>query len=449
MKSHQIVRLGIGRTFQTATVFEQLRCCRTSTSPAACTARRLDAARAAWVPTASSGAGDDRPHRPGDRPAGVLAHGQKQWLEIGMLLVQDAQVMFLDEPVAGMSAEERDETGELLQRIGADRTIVVIEHDMDFMRSFADVRDRACTPGKVLAEGTVAEIQADPKVQEVYLGPRRRRRRMADADARDRRRDRRATAARWCCSTRRPRRPAGGAVAVMGHNGAGKTTLLRVAVGLIPVKSGAVLLDGEDVTKLAPQQRRAARHRLRPAGPALLPADDDAGEPPAGLDRSRSEIDEVLDTFPALTELLDRRPDCSPGASASSSPSPDPAHQAADADPRRADRGHPAQRRREIEQVIVELTQRGDLTVLLVEQHVGFALRSTSLLRARVGSHHRQRRGWGRRPRRRPRGDGGVRCHAPDSRRHREAAARRGRHGRPRPARPGASGSTTPRRSLC
>src|SRR5690606_33119608 len=70
--------------------------------------------------------------------AGVLAHGQKQWLEIGMLLVQDAHLLLLDEPVAGMTHAEREATGELLQRIGSQRVVVVVEHDMEFLRSFAD-----------------------------------------------------------------------------------------------------------------------------------------------------------------------------------------------------------------------------------------------------------------------------------------------------------------------
>jgi urea transport system ATP-binding protein len=103
------------------------------------------------------------------RPAGILAHGQKQWLEIGMLLVQDAKVMFLDETVAGMSAAEREETGDLLKRIVLDRTIVVIEHDMEFMRRYADFVT-VMHSGMVLAEGTVGQIQADQKVQQVYLG---------------------------------------------------------------------------------------------------------------------------------------------------------------------------------------------------------------------------------------------------------------------------------------
>jgi urea transport system ATP-binding protein len=86
-----------------------------------------------------------------------------------MLLVQDAKVMFLDETVAGMSAGEREETGELLRRIVGDRIIVVIEHDMEFMRRYADFVT-VMHSGSVLAEGTVAEIQADERVQKVYLG---------------------------------------------------------------------------------------------------------------------------------------------------------------------------------------------------------------------------------------------------------------------------------------
>jgi urea transport system ATP-binding protein len=87
-----------------------------------------------------------------------------------MLLVQDAKLLMLDEPVAGMSAEEKDETGRLLQRIAEDRTVVIVEHDMDFMRAFAK-SVTVLHAGKVLSEGSVAAVQADPRVQEVYLGP--------------------------------------------------------------------------------------------------------------------------------------------------------------------------------------------------------------------------------------------------------------------------------------
>ena len=171
LKSHQVVRAGVGRTFQTATVFEELS-----------VLQNLDIAggvhRSAWKMLLARRGVPDYVEQAletigltalAHQPAGVLAHGQKQWLEIGMLLVQDAKVMFLDETVAGMSAEEREETGELLRRICHDRTIVVIEHDMDFVRTFADFVT-VMHGGRVLTEGSVTDIQANPQVQEVYLG---------------------------------------------------------------------------------------------------------------------------------------------------------------------------------------------------------------------------------------------------------------------------------------
>ncbi|BBZ07442.1 ABC transporter ATP-binding protein [Mycolicibacterium doricum] len=170
-KVHQIAKLGVGRTFQTASVFEQLT-----------VLQNLDIAagahRSAWTllrrRNGVSPAIAEALHTVGltemaDKPAGVLAHGQKQWLEIGMLLVQNADVLLLDEPVAGMSTEEREETGNLLRRIGGQRTVVVVEHDMDFMRAFA-TSVTVLARGQVIAEGSVAEVQANPKVQEVYLG---------------------------------------------------------------------------------------------------------------------------------------------------------------------------------------------------------------------------------------------------------------------------------------
>ncbi len=171
MKSHKIVRLGIGRTFQTATVFENLSVLQNLDIAAGMhrKARSLLLARRRVPERVEEALETIGLTALADRPAGILAHGQKQWLEVGMLLVQDAQVMFLDETVAGMSAEEREETGDLLQRIVGDRTIVVIEHDMEFMRRYADFVT-VMHGGKVLAEGSVAEIQADTKVQEVYLG---------------------------------------------------------------------------------------------------------------------------------------------------------------------------------------------------------------------------------------------------------------------------------------
>jgi urea transport system ATP-binding protein len=170
-KVHRIVRLGIGRTFQTATVFENLTVLQNldiaagaGRGPLTLLRRRSAVPEQVEAALEVVGLADVR-----DKQAGVLPHGQKQWLEIGMLIVQDARVLLLDEPVAGMSAQEREDTGELLRRIGAERTVVVVEHDMDFMRSFA-TSVTVLHAGKVLSEGTVAQVQADPRVQEVYLG---------------------------------------------------------------------------------------------------------------------------------------------------------------------------------------------------------------------------------------------------------------------------------------
>lgn len=103
------------------------------------------------------------------QPAGILSHGQKQWLEIGMLLMQEPELLMLDEPIAGMSARERDLTAELLQRICQNRAVIVIEHDMDFVKKIAH-KVTVMHQGKILAEGPMDQVQADPKVIDVYLG---------------------------------------------------------------------------------------------------------------------------------------------------------------------------------------------------------------------------------------------------------------------------------------
>ncbi|NGP06854.1 urea ABC transporter ATP-binding protein UrtD [Rhodococcus sp. 14C212] len=170
-KVHKIARLGVGRTFQTASVFEQLTVLQnldiaagSGRSPWSLLRRRTTVLPQIEEALETIGLADLR-----DVPAGILAHGQKQWLEIGMLLVQNSDVLLLDEPVAGMSHDEREETGQLLRRIGAQRTVVVVEHDMDFMRAFA-TSVTVLARGRVIADGTVEEVQNDPRVQEVYLG---------------------------------------------------------------------------------------------------------------------------------------------------------------------------------------------------------------------------------------------------------------------------------------
>ena len=172
---YKVVRAGIGRTFQTSVVFEQLTV--EENLDLAASFRRplgklLSRARGTSPEVidalATIGLADLAA-----RPAGVLSHGQRQWLEIGMLLVQDPQLLLLDEPVAGMSRSERERTGELLRQIARTHTVVVIEHDMEFLRRFASTVT-VLHEGRLLCEGSVAEVQADPRVQEVYLGRSRR-----------------------------------------------------------------------------------------------------------------------------------------------------------------------------------------------------------------------------------------------------------------------------------
>jgi urea transport system ATP-binding protein len=104
-----------------------------------------------------------------ERPAGLLSHGQKQWLEIGMLLVMEPELMLIDEPAAGMTDEETRKTGELLKALSRERSVIVIEHDMEFVRQL-DAHVTVLCEGKVLTEGTMEKVQNDPAVIEQYLG---------------------------------------------------------------------------------------------------------------------------------------------------------------------------------------------------------------------------------------------------------------------------------------
>jgi urea transport system ATP-binding protein len=101
--------------------------------------------------------------------SGLLSHGQKQWLEIGMLLMQEPDLLMLDEPIAGMSARERELTAELLKRICVGRSVIVIEHDMEFVAQIAH-KVTVMHQGKILAEGSMEAVQSNPKVIDVYLG---------------------------------------------------------------------------------------------------------------------------------------------------------------------------------------------------------------------------------------------------------------------------------------
>jgi len=101
--------------------------------------------------------------------AGILSHGEKQWLEIGMLLMQEPKLLLLDEPVAGMTRRERDRTGELVQEVAKRCSVLVVEHDMEFVRNYANTVS-VLHLGSLFTEGPVAQVQSDPQVIEIYIG---------------------------------------------------------------------------------------------------------------------------------------------------------------------------------------------------------------------------------------------------------------------------------------
>ncbi len=172
-----ITRLGIGRKFQTPsvyidhTVFENIWL-------------SLEGSRSVWQTLFSRVTPEQRARiddilktvsldGKAHTLAGALSHGQKQWLEIGMLLAQNAKLLLVDEPAAGMTDEETHKTGELLLSLEGKHSIVVIEHDMTFVRQIAR-RITVLHQGTVLCEGSVDQVQNDERVQEVYLGRKRR-----------------------------------------------------------------------------------------------------------------------------------------------------------------------------------------------------------------------------------------------------------------------------------
>lgn len=172
MEEHRIVRLGVGRKFQTPALFPELEV-------------RAHLELAAGIRSGLAG----YLRRPGpalrkevdallerlglaalaDRPAGSLAHGQKQWLEIGMVLIQKPTLILLDEPVAGMTSGERRATGELLREMAKDHSLLVVEHDMNFVRAFS-TKVSVLHQGELIKEGSMEEVQRDPRVIDSYLG---------------------------------------------------------------------------------------------------------------------------------------------------------------------------------------------------------------------------------------------------------------------------------------
>ena len=173
MREPEIASAGIGRKFQKPTVFEQHTCFenlelaqRGKRRALASLFARLDDAARDEIATTLRRIGLQAA---ADRPAGLLSHGQTQWLEIGMLLIQEPKLLLLDEPVAGMTDDETARTGELFLSLAGSHSLVVVEHDMAFIEQLGG-KVTVLHEGSVLAEGSLAEVQANDEVVEVYLG---------------------------------------------------------------------------------------------------------------------------------------------------------------------------------------------------------------------------------------------------------------------------------------
>ncbi|MEJ2345870.1 MAG: urea ABC transporter ATP-binding protein UrtD [Gammaproteobacteria bacterium] len=173
MTEYEIATAGIGRKFQKPTVFPEH-------SVFTNLELAMQADKRVWPTLFARLTGEQRDRidetlatiglvRLRDLRAAQLSHGQKQWLEIGMLLMQNPRVLLVDEPVAGMTHQEMDQTAELLTGLAGRHSIVVVEHDMDFVRSIAR-KVTVLHEGSVIAEGGMSQVQSDPRVVEVYLG---------------------------------------------------------------------------------------------------------------------------------------------------------------------------------------------------------------------------------------------------------------------------------------
>jgi urea transport system ATP-binding protein len=169
----EIAQLGIGRKFQKPTVFEHLSvfenlelALKTHKGVAASMFFKLDGVQSDRLREVLETIHLTQDMR---RQAGNLSHGQKQWLEIGMLLMQDPKLLLLDEPVAGMTDFETERTAELFLSLKGKHSLMVVEHDMSFINTISDIVTVLCD-GAVLAQGTLAQVQADERVIEVYLG---------------------------------------------------------------------------------------------------------------------------------------------------------------------------------------------------------------------------------------------------------------------------------------
>ena len=310
MKENQIVQAGVGRKFQTPsiyddlTVFENLEISfpRGRTVFGALTFTRDAVVRDRVHEVAEMIFLKDRLNM----SAELLSHGQKQWLEIGMLLIQDPELLMLDEPVAGMSVSERVKTAELLNRIIKDRSVLVIEHDMKFVEDIAH-KVTVLHQGQILSEGTMDHVKNDPEghrsLSRVHSKPQERRTMLAISDLHV------AYGQSEVLHGLNISVAPNEIVAIMGRNGMGKTTLMKSLMGIVPTKSGSVNMEGTELSTLKSYERVAKGLAYVPQGRMIFSTMTVKENIETGLVASgeREVPGDLYELFPVLLEMKDRR----------------------------------------------------------------------------------------------------------------------------------------------
>ena len=424
----QIAQAGIGRKFQKPTVFEAL-----SVFENLELAQKTD--KSVWASLRARLSGEQRDRieevlttirleGSRQRPAGLLSHGQKQFLEIGMLLVQEPHLLLLDEPVAGMTDAETEFTAELFKSLARQHSLMVVEHDMGFVGSIAD-HVTVLHQGSVLAEGSLEQVQNDERVIEVYLG-REPSPPAPLPQAGEGRQAVRCFISAPCpsplpfmgegqgegsfigCAVRTKTKVkditmlqvqqlhqyyggshilrglsfevrVGEVTCLLGRNGVGKTTLLKCLMGLLAAKEGQVQWEGHSITAYKPHQRVQAGIAYVPQGREIFGRLTVEENLLMGLSRfPASQAREVpafiYELFPVLREMKQRR-----GGDLSGGQQQQLAiGRALASQPRLLILDEPTEGIqpsviKEIGVVIRKLAERGDMAILLVEQFYDFA----------------------------------------------------------------------------
>ncbi|KAK0332702.1 hypothetical protein LTR94_023840 [Friedmanniomyces endolithicus] len=363
MSTEQIAEAGIGRKFQKPTVFENFSVMENLLLAAPKDKRVKKSFFSKLDPDAQLALDESlaqiRLEEWVHKPAGLLSHGQKQWLEIGMLLMQRPKLILLDEPVAGMTDAETERTAELCLELKKNHTLVVVEHDMSFIDTISE-KVTVLAQGAILAEGTLAEDVKEPTMLEVkdvnqfYGGSHILRDVSFQA-------------------------PVGECSVVLGRNGVGKTTLLKCLMGILPIKSGQILLDGQDISKMSPEQRVRAGLAYVPQGRDIfstLTVEENIliGMAKFKGAKTRKVPEHLYEIFPVLEEMKHRRGgDLSGGQQQQLAIA-----RALASEPRVLILDEPTEGIqpsiiKDIGRVIRKLANGGDMAVVLVEQFYDFA----------------------------------------------------------------------------